>query len=296
MDALAFDLKNLTLRVGDGSFLTRKQRHRGLQLIARELAGHGFKLPSARSLKPKHIHALVNGWKAAGLSAGTLKNRTAWLRWWTEQVRKTSVMPRDNVELGIERREPFKGNKAHITAADKLASLPGWMQCAIRLQMGLGLRLEESLKFRPTAADKGQTVQMQASWCKGGRAREIPLSHPRQRDLLDDVHAAAGDGSLIPAGMSYVQARKALERATWGLGIRNMHGHRHWYAQWRYEAMTLRKAPAAGGKTYEQLTREERAADYRARLAVSRELGHNRIEITDAYLGRRFAGKRHHAG
>jgi integrase len=291
MDALAFDLKTLALRSADGSFLTRNQRHRGLQLMARELAALGYKLPSARSLKPKHIHALVNGWKATGLSAGTLKNRTAWLRWWTEQVRKNSVMPRDNVELGIESRVRFNGNKAHTTTTDKLATLPAWMQCAIRLQMGLGLRLEESLKFRPELADQGHLVQMHATWCKGGRAREIPLSHPRQRELLDDVHGVAGDGSLIPAGMSYIQARKALERATWGLGIRNMHGHRHWYAQWRYEALTGRKAPAAGGKTYENLTAVERAADYRARMAVSRELGHNRIEITDAYLGRRFAGK-----
>jgi hypothetical protein len=39
------------------------------------------------------------------------------------------------------------------------------------------------------------------------------------------------------------------------------------------------------------MTKAERAADYRARLAVSRELGHNRIEITDAYLGGRFAKK-----
>lgn len=295
MDALAFDLKNMALRTGDGSYLTRNQRHRGLQLMARELAALGYRLPSARSLKPKHVQALLSGWKAAGLSAGTLKNRSAWLRWWTEQIRKTSIMPRDNVELGIEAREAFNGSKAHTTTTDKLASLPPWMQCAIRLQMGLGLRLEESLKFRPDMADKGNSVAMHASWCKGGRAREIPLSHPRQRDLLDDVHDVAGSGSLIPEGMSYIQARKALERATWGLGIRNMHGHRHWYAQWRYEALTGWKAPAAGGKTYENLTREERAADYRARLTVSRELGHNRIEITDAYLGRRFAGKAAHA-
>ena len=46
---------------------------------------------------------------------------------------------------------------------------------------------------------------------------------------------------------------------------------------------------AAGGKTYERMSGDERAADYRARLTISRELGHNRVEITDAYLGRRFA-------
>jgi hypothetical protein len=96
----------------------------------------------------------------------------------------------------------------------------------------------------------------------------------------------------VPDGQSYIRARKELERATWAAGVRNMHGHRHWYAQWRYKALTGREAPAAGGKTYEQLSREERAADYRARLTVSRELGHNRVDITDAYLGRRFAARK----
>ncbi len=291
MDALAFDLKNLALRGGDGSHLTRNQRHRGLQLIARELSALGYRLPGAASLKPKHVQALVSGWKAANLSAGTLKNRMSWVRWWAASVRKTSVLPRDNAALGIEARAAYAGNKAHTTTATRAAPLPAWMQLALRLQMGFGLRLEESLKFRPGTADQGQFVALQASWCKGGRARAIPLTHPRQRDLLDDVHDLAGDGSLIPAGMSYIQARKALERATWGLGIRNLHGHRHWYAQWRYQALTGRKAPAAGGVTYENLNRVERAADYRARLTISRELGHNRIEIADAYLGRRFAGK-----
>lgn len=292
MDALAYDLKNLTLGTGEGSYNTRAQRHRGLQLIARELRGLGYQLPGAQSLKPKHIDALVASWKAAGLSAGTLKNRMAWVRWWGEKVRKSSVLPRDNAELGIERRTTWKGQKAHATAADKLAALPERAALALRLQMAFGLRLEESLKMRPAVADKGSALTLQASWCKGGRARTVPVRHPRQRALLDELRAAVGDGCLVPDGQTYIRARKDLERATWAAGVRNMHGHRHWYAQWRYKALTGREAPAAGGKTYEQMSREERAADYRARLTVSRELGHNRVDITDAYLGRRFAARK----
>ena len=53
--------------------------------------------------------------------------------------------------------------------------------------------------------------------------------------------------------------------------------------------------PAAGGKAYANMTLAERRADHRVRLLVSRELGHNRVGITDAYLGARSAakGKRH---
>jgi hypothetical protein len=291
MDALAYDLKNLTLGTGEGSFNTRNQRHRGLQLVARELRGLGYQLAGAQSLKPKHITSLVASWKASGLTAGTLKNRMAWVRWWGEKVRKSSVLPRDNAELGIERRSTWKGQKAHTTAADKLAALPPRAALALRVQMAFGLRLEESLKLRPAVADKGDALTLQASWCKGGRSRVVPIRHPRQRALLNELRAAVGDGCLVPDGQSYIAARKELERTTWAAGIRNMHGHRHWYAQWRYKALTGADAPAAGGKTYEQMSTAERAADYRARLTVSHELGHNRIDITDAYLGRRFARK-----
>lgn len=292
MDALAYDLKRLAVGSGEGSFTTRKQRHRGLQLIARELSAAGYRLPSAQSLKPKHIASLVETWKAAGLSAGTIKNRLSWIRYWASAVRKTSVLPRDNAEVGVERRTSFKGNRAHATPAAALGALPERMRLALRLQMAFGLRLEESLKFTAAVADQGDRLTLKPSWCKGGRAREIPITHPRQRELLDEVRRTCRRGSVIPEDTSYIAFRKDVEKTTWGLGIRNLHGHRHWYAQWRYRSLTGWAAPAAGGPTYETLSAADRAADYRARMAISRELGHNRLEITDVYLGRRFAGKK----
>lgn len=200
MDALAYDLKNLARAAGEGSFTTRAQPARGLLLIARELHGLGYQLPGAASLKPKHIAALVGDWKARGLSAGTLKNRMAWVRWWGAKVRKTSVLPRDNAELGIERRSTWKGQRAHATPAERLAALPERAALAVRLQMAFGLRLEESLKFRPAVADKGDALTLQASWCKGGRARVIPITRLRQRALLAELREVVGDGCLVPDG------------------------------------------------------------------------------------------------
>jgi hypothetical protein len=165
------------------------------------------------------------------------------------------------------------------------------MQLALRLQMAFGLRLEESLKFRVGQADRGDHIALQASWCKGGRAREVKLTHARQRALLDEVRAVCGSGAIIPQNKSYIGFRKEVEHATWRAGIHNMHGHRHWYAQWRYRVLTGRPSPAAGGETYERLSRGERARDYRARMQISSELGHNRLQITDTYLGGRFAVK-----
>ena len=46
------------------------------------------------------------------------------------------------------------------------------------------------------------------------------------------------------------------------------------------------KAPAAGGPTSKQLSPEQKRIDREARLTISRELGHEREQITAVYLGR----------
>jgi hypothetical protein len=46
------------------------------------------------------------------------------------------------------------------------------------------------------------------------------------------------------------------------------------------------KAPAAGGPTNKQLTSEQKLINREARLAISRELGHERERMTAVYPGR----------
>ena len=64
-----------------------------------------------------------------------------------------------------------------------------------------------------------------------------------------------------------------------------MHGLRHAYTLDRYEDLTGWKAPAAGGPTQRELTDEEGRIDTAARMRISRELGHGRIEIVRQYVG-----------
>ena len=49
---------------------------------------HGLRQLQAVHLKPKHINALVERWKAEELSAGAIKNRLACLRWLVEKIGK----------------------------------------------------------------------------------------------------------------------------------------------------------------------------------------------------------------
>lgn len=58
------------------------------------------------------------------------------------------------------------------------------------------------------------------------------------------------------------------------------------YAQARYQELTGWASPAAGGPTSKALSGEQRDRDQLARLQISRELGHEREQITAVYLGR----------
>ena len=292
MKELNFDLLNLTRHSGEGSFATKACRARGLQQLANELHGLGYKMKSAKNLAPKHVAALVAGWRTAGIADATMRNRLGWLRWWAEKVNKNGLIPKNNDAYGLAERSRFTGNKAKRADAETLANLENpRVALALKLEAAFGLRREEVLKMRPALADNGDRLALRSSWCKGGRYREIPLTHPKQRALLDEAKALCGDGSLIGEGRNYHQAVKAYENTLLKAGIRKAHGFRHAYAQWRYKTLTGWDAPAAGGRSCADMSAVEQTRDRRARLQISHELGHGRLDVTDTYLGRRWPAK-----
>jgi hypothetical protein len=83
-----------------------------------------------------------------------------------------------------------------------------------------------------------------------------------------------------------VQQLRIYEGQTLRAGLSQLHGLRHAYAQQRYEELTGWKAPAAGGPLSKTLTPEQRDQDREVRLIISKELGHEREQITAVYLGR----------
>lgn len=104
--------------------------------------------------------------------------------------------------------------------------------------------------------------------------------------MLDRAHRLAGKGSLIPSNRDYRQQLRIYEGHTLRAGLSKMHGLRHAYAQRRYEELTGWKSPAAGGPPSRSLTYEQRDQDHRALITISRELGHEREQISAVYLGR----------
>jgi hypothetical protein len=198
------------------------------------------------------------------------------------------VVARSNDHYGIPNRIFVTNtNKAKSISEVDLAKVRDeHVRMSLELQQAFGLRREESIKFIPSYADHGDHLTLKASWTKGGKARVIPIRTENQREVLDRAHRLAGKGSLIPSGRNYVQQLRIYEGHTLRAGLSKMHGLRHAYAQKRYEELTGWQSPAAGGPISKSITSEQRTLDGEVRLIISRELGHEREQITSVYLGR----------
>ncbi|WJJ94927.1 phage integrase N-terminal domain-containing protein [Neopusillimonas aromaticivorans] len=168
MDDLTYGLRQLCRRNKDGSHATQADRLRGLTLVARQLGEAGFRRMSPSSIKGKHVQALIERWQAESLSTGTIKNRVAHLRWWAEKVGKAGVIAADNTRLGLPERQ-------HVTHADKSKTLgsalggvrDAHVRMSLQLQQAFGLRREESIKFQPAYADRGDHIARNGTSANG---------------------------------------------------------------------------------------------------------------------------------
>lgn len=288
MRTLNRDFKLMCQRNRDGSFATQHDRERLLTMVANQLHEDCFKNLRAQGIRTKHIEHLVNRWQAEGASTGTMKNRMSALRWMAEKIGKENIVARDNAAYCIaDRRFVTNESKAKELDQGKLDKVSDpYTGMSLRLQEAFGLRREESIKIQPGWADRGDMLVLKSTWTKGGKERTIPIINETQRELLNQAKALADKGSLIPVEMSYKDQLNRFKAQTAFAGIDRVHGFRHAYAQARYAELTGWKAPAAGGPTSKQLSPEQKAIDRQARLTISRELGHEREQITAIYLGR----------
>ena len=279
---------NILAHNRDGSFRTRNDRRRDLVLIANTLYSMGYQLEHVRYVTTRHVLALVKLWKKEGISPATMKNRLSHLRWLLGKLNHESLIP-SNDELGIEKRRYVtnEDKSRELTAEDLEYVHDPRMRLILRAQELFGLRVEESLKIQPHLADQKDCLFIKGSWAKGGRDRIIPILTPEQRAWLDESKALVDNkqSSLIPEGVSYKTYRKRAEKTWQRAGIDHCHGHRHLYAQRRFEELAGYPCPAKGGPRKSEMTREQFEKDKAIRLVISQELGHSRPAITNVYLG-----------
>jgi integrase len=165
----------------------------------------------------------------------------------------------------------------------------------LELMDSFGLRLKESILIRPVIAWCGDALKI-VDGTKGGRPRVVPVRTQQQRDVLTRAIALASSsfvGSMVPPGKNLKQT---LQRAYYifrKAGITKAklnitpHGLRHGYANDRFEEVSgmLPTVRGGHGENY------DRPKDLAARMVVSEELGHSRVNITAAYTGARKRGR-----
>lgn len=206
-----------------------------------------------------------------------------------------SVSP--TLECGITRRDnirktPPTGMDIEIfdTAINDLIEKELIRGAAIaRTCLHLGLREKEAslLNYQSAlqqAKDDGSVKVIYGT--KGGRPREVPITCPEiQISVLEyGADIQGGHFSIIPESKTWKQFRDSEIKKTRDVlkvnGIANLKDLRACYGCNRYKDIIGILAPVLGG----QAPKEE---DLRARMIISLELGHNRTDILNSYIGRR---------
>jgi hypothetical protein len=193
---------------------------------------------------------------------------------------------RSNKSLNIGSRKQVATQNKAIHPANLNRITDPYIQISLQLQRTFGLRREESLKIRPHMADKNDKLLLLGTWCKGNRSREIPIRTEEQRYWLDQAKQLCTqlDHSMIPPHKSYIRHRHVYDKQLQRAGIRS-HGLRHAYAQQRYKELTGQDSPIAGGLKFSEMPPQLQQKDRWARMVLTEELGHSRLQITSNYLG-----------
>jgi hypothetical protein len=214
------------------------------------------------------------------------------------QYRWDSVSP--TKECGISQRcHVATESKAMPDAKHRavLAKVDERVAVMLELQRTFGLRFKESALLNAKAAFKEASVKGTITLTlgtKGGRKRTVPA--PRETLAVLAAAVKVQDGrSMIPKAMTYAEFRKDCYNQAYAAGF-GFHQERHHYAHRRYTELTGVPSPIQAGWAGRQRVAKMAAylgvskavaakLDTAARLTLSRELGHNRIEVTRVYTG-----------
>ena len=293
------------------SHKTRHDRALFLRRFFRDLkARAGFRrIPDPRSLRQKHVHAMVTLWQREPLAPATIQTYLSFLRGLALWLRKPGMIgPPASYGLQpaeYERHEYAQRDKSwtpkgiDVDALLKEIGIFDARACAcMRLMQALGLRKKESLLIKPfvdvVSASETDVPEAQrtAEWLvevhgKGGRKRWVAIDSPLAQDAIANAqrivatrNAHMGDPNL---DLKRNLRRLAYVMEKFGITDRDLgvtgHGLRHEVFNDSYEDRTGQPSPVRGGGPVDP------DLDARARLAVAQLAGHARPRAAGAYLG-----------
>ena len=286
---------------------TQDWREDCIFLMFKQLKELGFKLSSPDQLREWHVRKLVERWEMEKLSAATIQNRlsvarmlSVWIgkagmiRGAVEYVKDPTVVKRSAIAShdhswkakGIDKDALF----AMVSAYDKYVGMQ------LRLMSAFGLRREEAVMFKPHRADLGGRITVRDG-TKGGRDRDVSIDHPWQRAVLDAAkamvtkvngHVGHPDRDLKQAlrRFNHVLVRHGITKDNLGI---TSHGLRHERLNDMYEEISGLQSPVRTSIQNKEEAQRIIDADPMkidlARAQVSSAAGHNRLSITNAYIG-----------
>ncbi|MBE6091132.1 MAG: site-specific integrase [Clostridium beijerinckii] len=263
-----------------------KTRHRymdGVKHFAKFLAEE-FKKQNLNKIKSKHLLEYVEQMQEWGYSKSYVTTNLSAVRYFIDIMGGESNKLPSNKELSVDIRT--KGDRIGANRAWRVEEVQRFIEFAesvgqnkyadmVRVGWAYGLRIHEVTRLNKNdlfnaLAEKELTVKG-----KGGLIRTIPL---HDVDLIKKLYNATPVGEKV-----FVKTNEKTHHVINNLQNyiirhqekfvitvetnRSFHGLRHAYAQRRYQELV-----------------DIGYIDRNARIKVSRELGHFRIEITEIYL------------
>jgi len=293
---------------------TQDWRESCLYLMFKQLKEMGFKLDRPDQLREWHVKKLVERWETDKLSAATIQNRLSVARMFAAWIGKAGMVrgSEEYVKDPANAKRSANATKDHSWSAqgvDKyaMATMIGaydrYVGMQLRLMADFGLRREEAVMFKPHRADHGTYIIVRDG-TKGGRERSVPIDHPWQRATLDAakamvprVNGHVGNSELTLKQalrrFSYVLERHGLTRKELGV---TSHGLRHERLNDMFEEVAGIPSPVRTSIQNKEEAQRIIDADPMqidlARAKVSSAGGHNRLSITNAYIGSTSKSKR----
>ena len=146
---------------------------------------------------------------------------------------------------------------------------------SIELARELGLRIRESIAIKIVDKEVSNNLQLEKQDCtKNSRERDITITRESQINAINNAKEFAKENNLY----SLCPSERLKQQIAFAYNVKadfekeynveyKYHGERYAFAQERYQEY-----------------REQGMNDKEARLKLSNDLGHNRIDITNRYL------------
>lgn len=284
--ALIAQLDKLARHNRQESYKTRQRYYEAMQRFCRFLAEE-YRLQKLTNISGKHLVDYVRHLQENGKAASTIKTELAAIRFWHDKLGEAKYKLPSNADLAdqapLERRK-LQGTDRHWTPEQFTAFVAVCREVGrtdyadiATLTFYVGLRIHEVCRLDTAAVEAWERSGLLTVKGKGGRVRSVPVTAEAAKQALRDRRAAVQRGHklFVPddvATDAYIHAFQAFlreHRPDQGSNPYPLthHGMRHSYAARQYR---------------EALDGE--ATEYRAKLEVSKLLGHGRADVTDVYL------------